>query len=73
MTMASATKDTLFKALSPGEKARNTDSAARAIIDAEVSARENKTARLREQRLAQEALAPPPAAAPAKKPRAKRA
>ena len=71
--MASATKDTLFKALSPGEKARNTDNAARTIIDAEAVAREKKTARLRELRLAQEALTPPPEAAPAKKARAKRA
>ncbi|HEV7253484.1 MAG TPA: hypothetical protein VGN97_10370 [Mesorhizobium sp.] len=70
--MPSATKETLFKALSPGEKARNTDNAARTIIDAEASARDKKTARLREARLAQEALTPPPAPAP-KKTRAKRA
>jgi hypothetical protein len=50
------TDDTFFKPakLSALEKAKNTDSAAKQIISAEVAARDAKTAKLRALRLAQE-------------------
>lgn len=47
-------------------KLQATDNAARAIVNAEITARDKKTARLRAARLAQEAVEPPPAP-PAKK------
>ncbi len=53
-------------------KARTTDNISRSIIDAEVNAREAKTARLRAARLAAEAAAPEPEA-PVKKPARKKA
>ncbi len=75
-----AITDTLPKPtkVSPRDKAAATDSAARAIIDAEVAKREKKTERLRQLRLEQEAAAPAPEpkkvkAKAAAKPRAKAA
>jgi hypothetical protein len=68
------TKDNLFRpARSKAEtKADITDSAARAIIDAEAEKREAKTERLRKARLKMEAeQAAASDAAPEKKPRAK--
>jgi hypothetical protein len=71
--MAPSTKASLFK---PGmlgrDKAENTTSIARSIAEAEVAAREAKTARLKKLRLAKEAAddaaraAQPPAPKPAK-------
>ena len=57
-----ATKDSFFTQakLSSQKKAENTHDAAMQIVDAEIAAREKKTARLRELRLAQEAAAPAP-------------
>ncbi|RST88072.1 hypothetical protein EJC49_02525 [Aquibium carbonis] len=75
------TKDKLFKSTEAGRnsKSDNTTNASRAIIDAEVSAREKKTERLRKLRLEQEAQAEiageaaEPVKKPSKKPAAKKA
>jgi hypothetical protein len=54
--MAALTKNTMFKPGMPArDKAENTTSIARSIAQAEVAAREAKTARLRQLRLAKEA------------------
>jgi hypothetical protein len=57
-----ATKDRFFSPskLNSQQKAATTHDAAMQIIDAEAVAREKKTARLRQQRLDQEAASPPP-------------
>jgi hypothetical protein len=52
--MSEASRTTLFKP-SPRDKAENTTNVARSIMDAEVAAREKKTARLKELRLKHEA------------------
>ena len=67
--MPKATKDTLFKTIPHKDKAENTNSAARAIINAEANARDKKTARLKELREAKEAAepAPEPKKTPARK------
>jgi hypothetical protein len=74
--MASMTKDKLFKPVETGRntKSDTTTAASRAIIDAEVSAREKKTERLRKLRLEQEAQAEASGetVAPVKKPAAKK-
>jgi len=65
-----ATKEKFFSPtkLSAQQKAATTHDAAMQIIDAEVSAREKKTQKLRQLRLEQEAAAPEATAtAPAKK------
>ena len=67
--MATSISDTVFKSSSPGDKARHTDEAARAIISAEANASKAKTARLRQLRLEKEAAEPEPAP---KKTRARR-
>lgn len=71
--MAAPTKNSLFKPNMPGrDKAENTTTIARSIAEAEVSAREAKTARLKKLRLAKEeadraaAAAAGPVAKPAK-------
>ncbi len=66
------TKDKFFNPakLSAHDKAAATDQTARAIIAAELSAREKKTEKLRMLRLQQAAAEPETAAAPAKKRRA---
>jgi hypothetical protein len=72
--MDEAAKSSLFKTrITPRDKAEQTTIAARSIMDAEVVAREKKTARLRELRLAHEAeeLAKAPAPPAAGKPRVK--
>jgi hypothetical protein len=67
MSTAAKPRSALSKA---DAKARNTNDLARSIIDAEVSARENKTAKLRAARLAMEEqarideLAAPPVVKP---------
>jgi hypothetical protein len=63
-----ATKEKFFSPtkLSAQQKAATTHDAAMQIIDAEVSAREKKTQKLRQLRLEQEAAAPE-VTAPAKK------
>lgn len=75
--MASMTKDKLFKPVDAGRSSKSdtTTSASRAIIDAEISAREKKTERLRKLRLEQEAQveATGETVAPVKKPAAKKA
>lgn len=55
--MAGLTKDTLFGAtkVAARDKAENTTNVARSIVNAEVTAREAKTERLRIARMAQEA------------------
>ncbi|WP_265516114.1 hypothetical protein [Nitratireductor luteus] len=68
--MSTLNQTTLFKPARPSatSKAETTTSVARGIIDAEAKAREAKSARLREARLAQEAAeAANPPAEPAKK------
>ncbi|MHB0951785.1 MAG: hypothetical protein ACYC10_07640 [Allorhizobium sp.] len=64
-----ATSEAVFKPAKPTRnlKAQITDDAARAILDAEVSARETKTRALRELRLLQEASQADAEPAPAKK------
>lgn len=59
-----ATKDSFFSQtkLNSQQKAANTHDAAMQIVDAEAAAREKKTARLRQQRLAHEAENPQPEA-----------
>jgi hypothetical protein len=68
-----ATKEKFFSPtkLSAQQKAATTHDAAMQIIDAEVTAREKKTERLRQLRLEQEAAAP--AAEPAPKGRKRKA
>lgn len=56
----------MFKSSKAETKLQVTDNAARAIVNAEATARDKKTARLRAARLAQEAVEPQPA--PATKP-----
>ena len=70
-----ATKDTLFSPtkLNAQQKAATTHDVAMQIIDAEVTAREKKTERLRQLRLQQEAETPAPAATPAKATRKRKA
>nr|WP_187973102.1 hypothetical protein [Aquibium microcysteis] len=71
------TKEKLFKPTEAGRSSKSdtTTNASRAIIDAEVSAREKKTERLRKLRLEQEAEAEArgETAAPVKKPVARKA
>jgi hypothetical protein len=71
--MAASPKNSLFKPGMPGrDKAETTTSIARSIAEAEVAAREAKTARLKKLRLAKEAAdeaaraAEPPAPKPVK-------
>ena len=52
--MTRSAGESLFKSLPHKDKAENTNSAARSIISQETKAREAKTARLKEARLAQE-------------------
>ena len=66
----------IFKPLHSKAETRSqiTDNTARAIVDAETSARDKKTARLRAARLAKEAVESetPPPAKPVKKPAARK-
>jgi hypothetical protein len=74
--MATATKNTFFKPGAGRDKAETTTSVARSIAEAEIAAREAKTARLKKLRLAKEAADEAAAATaepkPAKPARAKR-
>lgn len=73
MTKQTEAAARLFRPNKQESKAMTTDTVARSIIDAEVAARDAKTARLRAARLEQEAKAPAPPVKPGRKPAARKA